>query len=688
MFTTHSRKSRGPSGKYGQADPLGRDVIHELQSGLCSAEGGQRIVDQLISKPNTKKLVLGHTELGDSGCEVLFAFLCSEKGHTYQISEISLNSNDIGNKGLMAISTYLKGNVTLKELFLQHNSFTADPVVTKTFVEALNTSRLEVLSLTTNRRLSDAFIEIFIPSLKTSYLRELHISAMGLTPASLPHLTSYLSSKDRCHLHAFKCNGNLLGFRAIRAIVNTIQRHNYNITTLELHANDFAGGDHALDGESGDDIGDDADEEPRHQRSWEDLQPLIAITLFRNQRLKQETQHQAVGLLKYCRALLLCSKFKYAMKDVAQPSDSTFSALTTSLEAISIRPNPFTALPVELQLHILSFLAPRLSTAQLTRIYNHASSTDTLPHLLPRLISLPPRNSPLSPASETCIPDPALLGFSALPSFPAPKSNTVWNYASANTSGAYIEWLVYYAFSIYTIPFCLWGAGQPTHFRLSLCLFVPFSIRSPSVSFKVPMGAHHHSNWDDIDEDDFNRDERPKTSKPHHQPIVPLKTIPDLRFESTYLRSLQKYVKVTIKPVEGTSKADPTTGAKEGWEQAFEKVEDQSDDSVTLASDESDTALKGPVKRTMEVEVQWKGVAWATVRDQILAPFLQGLVWALASSFITPLGAQAGAKAGTFIRTHLPTKEGLGIGWLRKWARGLGLSGAGLNTAGTFSRQR
>lgn len=76
----------------------------------------------MLSRRSVTKLILGHNTLGDEGCEELFGFLSSEAGRKYKIAEISLNSNHIGNRGLLAISRYLQDNTTLKELFLQNVS--------------------------------------------------------------------------------------------------------------------------------------------------------------------------------------------------------------------------------------------------------------------------------------------------------------------------------------------------------------------------------------------------------------------------------------------------------------------------------------------------------------------------------------------------------------------------------------
>ena len=72
------------------------------------------------SRRTVTKLILGHNDLGDDGCRELFRYLCSDDGRRFRISEISLNSNGIGDKGLLAISEYLRNNQNLRELFLQN----------------------------------------------------------------------------------------------------------------------------------------------------------------------------------------------------------------------------------------------------------------------------------------------------------------------------------------------------------------------------------------------------------------------------------------------------------------------------------------------------------------------------------------------------------------------------------------
>jgi Ran GTPase-activating protein (RanGAP) involved in mRNA processing and transport len=77
----------------------------------------------ISSRPFVSKLILGHNELADDGCVILFRFLNSAVGRKHPVKEISLNANAIGNSALLAISDYLNGNQSLKELFLQNVCF-------------------------------------------------------------------------------------------------------------------------------------------------------------------------------------------------------------------------------------------------------------------------------------------------------------------------------------------------------------------------------------------------------------------------------------------------------------------------------------------------------------------------------------------------------------------------------------
>ncbi|PPR04182.1 hypothetical protein CVT24_010775 [Panaeolus cyanescens] len=168
-----------------------------------------------------------------------------------------------------------------------------------------------------------------------------------------------------------------------------------------------------------------------------------------------------------------------------------------------------------------------------------------------------------------------------------------------------------------------------------------------------------------------------------HRPRIP--TIPDLRFEYSFLRSVKPYVQLVRTPNSPQTPQEHkkllSAAAVEGDDEELKK---QLKDSVA-----ADHASVGTSQaQTQEViVVQWRKVFWATFKDQIMSPFLQGLLWAIASTYITPFSSQLGSKVGSLVRGSVPSKEGLGITRLRDWAKGLGISSSS-NTPGNRSSLR
>lgn len=290
------------------------------------------------------------------------------------------------------------------------------------FAAALNTSHLESFSLTTNTALGDTFIASFLPSLDCPSLHEMHLSVLGLTRASAPHIVEYISS-HRCSLHTLKANGNRLGLRAVRAIIKAVHRRNFTLQKLELYAN-------GLDGASGNGDGSATSGEESEDTAglssteiWKVCESELKRALMRNEHLKKATEREALALLRTARTVLLQPKRPAAPPHPASEhsqsalilAPSSRSTLFSSIgQPVSVQPPPpptptptfpFTRLPTELQLHILASLAPTLSSAQRIRIYQYASARSTLPALLPCL--------PSGPGGGGCIPDPSSMPFGA-----------------------------------------------------------------------------------------------------------------------------------------------------------------------------------------------------------------------------------------------------------------------------------
>lgn len=302
------------------------------------------------------------------------------------------------------------------------------------FIDAVNSSRLESLSLANNNSLSDTFLKAFLPGLTSPHLRELYISALGLSPISIPYITAYLSAPARCSsLHTFKCNANALGVRGINSIIRAIESHNYMLLTVELYSNQLSPSDLASVSET--------ENDERDPNTWMSSDRHLKRVLERNKYLKRETEEGALRLLRYARPVLLhyspeadpistsyvtpCSSSCVCIPSLSSPSEALRPSSNTPT------PSKLTALPTEIQHYILSFFAPTLSPTQRIRIYHYASDPTTLPQLLPCLPSSrtwaqtnsslrPSRSSDIHPLPEMmppiqgntlCVPDPSMLGF-------------------------------------------------------------------------------------------------------------------------------------------------------------------------------------------------------------------------------------------------------------------------------------
>lgn len=139
---------------------------------------------------------------------------------------------------------------------------------------------------------------------------------------------------------------------------------------------------------------------------------------------------------------------------------------------------------------------------------------------------------------------------------------------------------------------------------------------------------------------------QPKHARPdaddrqHHRgPAARLPVIPDLRFEYSYLRSIQPYVQVErLSAGEGEPRPtdvelvdqamlneagfvtlDATLGlpGKE-TEKGFAEGE------VTLKPSVQTESVSSPSEI---IHLQWKKIVWVTVRDQVISPLLQGALW-------------------------------------------------------------
>ncbi|CAL1699019.1 unnamed protein product [Somion occarium] len=374
---------------------LSRKQVSFSEAGLTGVEGAREVIAAISCRKQVTTLALSHNHLGDEGCIELFSYLCSSEGRKYQITDISLVHNHLRDRSLLAISEYIRGNTSLKELWLQYNAFSGAQDDVIPFVEALNSSRVAMLTFSTNRGDGDALISHLLNTLDSPTLQEIHFSMATLTYGSVPHIVQFVSS-PRCRAHTVRASGNKLGVRGVREIIETVERSNFSLLKFDLFANGLEEGE--------------ADTDVEERNSAEALQKLSArlkAALSRNDGLRRKTEKDAFVLLRHARSVLL--------RTSGNDSTTRYPSLTPRL-------------PIELQLHVLSFLAPHLSTSQRLRIFNFASTSSTLPRLAP------------TPSGPGCIPDPASMAFGG-PGCASGKCMGTGNSLMCRREGERLKWL-------------------------------------------------------------------------------------------------------------------------------------------------------------------------------------------------------------------------------------------------------
>ncbi|CAL1699296.1 unnamed protein product [Somion occarium] len=132
--------------------------------------------------------------------------------------------------------------------------------------------------------------------------------------------------------------------------------------------------------------------------------------------------------------------------------------------------------------------------------------------------------------------------------------------------------------------------------------------------------------------------------------------VPDLRFEQSYLRSVRPYVRVEEIRTEEIFRDEKGKAVAR-------------DDNFPPESPEGRVV----VLHEENIHIQWGPVLWATTRDQVISPLLQGALWGIAGYFLQPAFAALRSKIsswwarGDVFGRGGPRVEGQGIGQLRSW---------------------
>jgi hypothetical protein len=175
---------------------------------------------------------------------------------------------------------------------------------TEMFASAICHSSLRVLSLSTNRQLSDTFAAAFLPRLVPCALRALQLSDIGLTRKSRRGVANFVKN---CRMQSLKLNANSLGGSGLQMIISALES-NYWLTNLELHANRLMD-ESSSSSSCSDDTEHVLESKARSRRSnpldLRALESSLKVCSIRNEHFHRNTHQEAVRLLHYARPILI-----------------------------------------------------------------------------------------------------------------------------------------------------------------------------------------------------------------------------------------------------------------------------------------------------------------------------------------------------------------------------------------------
>lgn len=321
--------------------------------GLSGLEGAKVVLQQIELTPHVTHINLGHNPLGYIGLSTIIDYLCLEED-SFPIEELNLNDCDIGDSGLGTISRYIKHNRTLRRLYLAGNKISGWGPSVGAFADALNHSRVQTLVLTNNEGLSDRFLFRFLRKLDAPYLREIQLSKIGLTQASLPTIDRFLTSLACYGLRSLHINANSLSNKGLKDLVGSLLTSNTTLCGMEAFANSLP-----------ESLVYDGKEVMSDEALLETTLQALSLVLVRNTGNLEKVTYEAKALLVVARTLLLTQE-RHELPNGA--SEMSF---------------PWQKLAPELQYHVLRFLHNTLSDAQHARICSYASKKATLPPFSP-----------------------------------------------------------------------------------------------------------------------------------------------------------------------------------------------------------------------------------------------------------------------------------------------------------------
>jgi hypothetical protein len=113
-----------------------------------------------------------------------------------------------------------------------------------------------------------------------------------------------------------------------------------------------------------------------------------------------------------------------------------------------------------------------------------------------------------------------------------------------------------------------------------------------------------------------------------HAPRMP--PIPDLRFEYSYVRSIQPFIRITRTAVQ-QQQHESALSQSVSVAGNDNDDDDASYEKVNFGSEQEEEELvavhAASPASTEVIEVQWRKLLWITARDQVISPLIQGCLW-------------------------------------------------------------
>ncbi|POY71420.1 hypothetical protein BMF94_5733 [Rhodotorula taiwanensis] len=128
------------------------------------------------------------------------------------------------------------------------------------------------------------------------------------------------------------------------------------------------------------------------------------------------------------------------------------------------------------------------------------------------------------------------------------------------------------------------------------------------------------------------------TGAPERIPVPP---IPDLRYEQGVLASLQPFIhRVPASPA--TSTTAPSAHGVKGEETEKHELKVEAAETATLAARDLTAEAKGGSERQSDIflgplRIEWGRVVYVIVRDQVLSPLVQGVLWGVAGFYLSAI---------------------------------------------------